>query len=102
MTATQHTSGPWKTGKGNPSSKLVYTADGKRLIASCNTPEMMAHGDEEANARLLAAAPDLLEALEIVRIAFERGYYVVNDRGEEHERIIAHISSAITKARVEA
>jgi hypothetical protein len=53
---TQHTPGPWKT-NGDP---YVSTADGKRSIAFCDTRQ--AHEDR-ANARLIAAAPDLLEAL---------------------------------------
>jgi hypothetical protein len=56
--STQHTPGPWKT-NGDP---YVSTADGKRSIAFCDTR----HGHEDrANARLIAAAPELLEALKV-------------------------------------
>jgi hypothetical protein len=55
--STQHTPGPWKT-NGDP---YVSTADGRRSIAFCDSHQQ-AHEDR-ANARLIAAAPDLLDAL---------------------------------------
>jgi hypothetical protein len=76
----EHTPGPWKT-NGDP---YVSTADGKRSIAFCDTRQ--AHEDR-ANARLIAAAPELLSALRQI----ERGEYC-----EGEERKIA--SAAIAKA----
>jgi hypothetical protein len=50
-----------------------------------------------ANARLIAAAPDLLDALELARDRLE----VCNHEGEEDEAL-AQIGAAIAKAKGEA
>ena len=57
----KHTPGPWNRVKGD---RNVYSASG----TVCKTPAIIGGGSAaanwEANARLIAAAPDLLEALE--------------------------------------
>ncbi len=53
---TQHTPGPWKV----KSIVGVYAQDGS-LVASLHTP--ISNGDNQ-DARLIAAAPELLEALQ--------------------------------------
>ena len=53
-----HTPGPWHVSEGNIRPALVYAANGY-LVADCNTMQEA----KEANARLIAAAPKLLEAL---------------------------------------
>jgi hypothetical protein len=57
--SAQHTPGPWTSYTGTNS----IWADGKRAI--CIVTGARNHEDQErdANARLIAAAPDLLEAL---------------------------------------
>ncbi len=59
---TQHTAGPWKV------SGLRADQDGCLSVVSAETGFDVAelaytNGPEEADARLIAAAPDLLEAL---------------------------------------
>ena len=71
----QHTSGPWHTGEGYKTAKdhaiyagpcLVATADGYGYpIGRGWSPR------SEANARLIAAAPDLLEALKFAAARIE-------------------------------
>lgn len=59
---TKHTPGPWHIGLRQPSSdKFIYGSNGGE-VADCN---MESNFPEEnlANARLIAAAPELLEAL---------------------------------------
>lgn len=59
---SQHTSGPWRVGAPqsvDPEWLLVMTSGGA-IVANVN-------GADEANARLIAAAPELLEALECIR-----------------------------------
>ena len=71
MTDTKHTPGPWRLGIRQPTSdKFIYGQNGEE-IADCdminNFPE-----NNLANARLIAAAPDLLNAVEhLLLIAME-------------------------------
>lgn len=60
-----HTQGPWNAKAGN-ASWGVHNADGMR-IASMNT----IFTNQEANAALIASAPDLLAALEAILATWE-------------------------------
>lgn len=54
---SKHTPGNWQDIKGKASGRIVvslHQSRARRNVASCGGP------DREANARLLAAAPDLL------------------------------------------
>lgn len=73
MSETKHTPGPWKHGIGHHQSydhfgAVVSIGDGLTYKTLARLPEL---GDEstneelEANARLIAAAPDLLRAAEL-------------------------------------
>lgn len=60
MTETKHTPGPWWQYKGLLADPGVMASDGLNknyVICTCHGP------DREANARLIEAAPNLLEAL---------------------------------------
>lgn len=91
---TKHTQGPWLV-----EGRTVYALndDGynrfSALVQDAHTP-----GDElEANARLIAAAPDLLEALD--------GMIEAYDDGAQPEWALPYIRAAhkaIAKARGEA
>ena len=69
---TKHTPGPWIVTEGDEWTSDVHTEDesnGKRTVASCNT-----HRDEvDANKRLIAAAPELLEALQQCELIMGHG-----------------------------
>ena len=88
---TQHTSGPWWIGHGTLS---IYSSEGRiaDLKQSANDDQ------DEADARLIAAAPDLLEALK------EYEKFVATRRSElgtlsnEMERVNATVRAAINKA----
>ena len=93
-----HTPGPWKVAEnlfGNTASYEVYanveTKSGKGgYTRICQiTPR-----DQKANARLIAAAPELLEALEAMVEMVE-----MNGLGKRYALDLA--ASAITKARGE-
>jgi len=56
---TKHTPGPWKIGL-NP-GPMVYTPDGTSQIADARGVAVT-KDESKANARLIAAAPELLEA----------------------------------------
>ena len=78
MSATKHTPGPWRpeseSRSPDGSDLLVTTADGAYSIADCR---MQCTGvgsvdEAEANARLIAAAPDLLAELRALVEGIER------------------------------
>jgi hypothetical protein len=54
-----HTAGPWHTGGKN--ACIIYNKDGQPL-ASCEHSTHLRLEWQQANAQLIAAAPDLLEA----------------------------------------
>lgn len=84
-TQAKHTAGPWHIGVRQPSSdKFIYGSKGEE-VADCdrktNFPD-----ENLANARLIAAAPELLEACKNALI----------DPDDDHARKM--IESAIAKA----
>lgn len=94
----QHTSGPWKANSG----ATVYVAgdEWETLSSGRTIRKRVAHAlgnsipEVEANARLIAAAPELLAALEMVERRWESTEYHSPTR-EEMEQVAA----AIVKAR---
>lgn len=71
---THHTPGPWAV-----DLHLITTADGETLVAKASTDRSLAR--VEANARLIAAAPDLLAALESLDAA--RGHTFHKPAGQK-------------------
>ena len=74
----------------------VFASDYRVCMIDCDD-ETVSESDHEANARLIMAAPDLLDALEFARDRLE----VCNHEGEEDEAL-AQIAAAIAKAKGEA
>lgn len=71
---TKHTPGPWQVGAGgNAHANRVWTADMRPIVNLCSMSTGIAMYDPEAqaNARLIAAAPELLE---VVRELIEAGH----------------------------
>lgn len=58
---SKHTPGPWSTGEGK-AHIVIYAPDGY-AVADAMTYHGKRQADTEANARLIAAAPDLLAVL---------------------------------------
>ena len=94
----KHTPGPWKVvGK---SIKSEIGRD-QSTIARIDSRGKFLPGYDEANARLIAAAPDLLEALKTCRDALRD--HVQYDNGESLERDgFVAATTAIGKAEGEA
>jgi len=88
----KHTPGPWMIEKGH-----IYGANGHSICqVHCFTPmECDRHTEEKANARLIAAAPDMLASLKEVR-------FIINSDPTLHhlrsEPWWSHLGKAIAKA----
>ena len=106
MTAAKHTPGPWQydtdpTGweyRIVQADRAPYTP-GYSDVAhfSVNTVRGEARDVQEANARLIASAPDLLEALDRIVNQFD------HEIGPEHvDEYYSDARAAIAKARGEA
>lgn len=62
----QHTPGPWSCERiwDTPALRIHARVDGGVPVALAEAFTMGRRGEKEANAKLIAAAPDLLKALE--------------------------------------
>ena len=90
---TQHTPGPWITGDAS-----IWALDDCEFHAIVDCPLNQTCRDTEtawANARLIAAAPDLLAALEVVR------EYMDHAADQFSYEDIVQIRAAIAKATKE-
>jgi hypothetical protein len=63
---SKHTPGPWKWWTTHEGAHRINPHKGGLVIASCDTRNPFSE-EQEANARLIAAAPDLLEACKAVK-----------------------------------
>lgn len=93
---SKHTPGPWRSFERGVTFHYWVVKVANRVIAKI-TGE-----DQEANARLIAAAPELLEALE--KMVKQFGYEVVHKDGLVHDEhdAIQSATEAIRKAKGEA
>lgn len=107
MTQPKHTPGPWHIGETNPNfGPKVYDAQGNFIsdVASARSDRI---GNDIANAHLIAAAPELLEACEaLLRLTPpENAPYVFKNQNGENEpsfelmHAILLANKAIFKAR---
>lgn len=104
---TKHTPGPWEIfwNYGSTEQHRIYTGHGAepceiiaRVEAYAPTPEPSEDPELQgkANARLIAAAPELLEALEVAANELTR----LIERGNDSSRLtLATVCKAIAKAR---
>lgn len=99
--ARKHTPGPWSwdsgvvppDGPGRYSD--IYVDDGDKIIASINEFPESSPEEGKANARLIAAAPDMYEALKLFDEALERW---TGQWGPRMREIDATVRAAIAKA----
>ncbi len=94
MSNAKHTPGPWHTGIGK-AGRIIYAADGF-AVADATVFHGRHQGDgpsttEVENARLIAAAPELLAALEAI----------TNESVCLKAAIVEQARAAITKAKGE-
>ncbi len=93
---TQHTPGPWVA---SPAIRSGFTIDAKcdpwLIVTTSDEEGRYGSIETEANARLIAAAPELLAALQVVL----RDYTAVHDIGDvEMQPALYQARAAITKA----
>lgn len=101
MSEAKHTPGPWFTHREGFSTVYIEARIGGGLIqevAACG-PTNQGSEQQEANARLIAAAPELLEALRGLDEAYCRAgtHLTREERTEDRKRLIA-ARAAIAKA----
>ena len=94
-----HTPGPWRVGAGNgegsifcAEGRMTFSKKGTTLHPICNMVDgpmsfhAVGEAEDEANARLIAAAPCMLEALRNLVMDWER---VIGPIPEDHEAQVA-------------
>lgn len=68
--STQHTPGPWHVSKASPTRVIESGPRGNSIAKMGLNLGACSQEEAEANARLIAAAPDLLEALQGMLLGF--------------------------------
>lgn len=82
----KHTPGPWRIDSGHEGGWMIIGCD---LVLCQRSPWAIRQEESKANARLIAAAPDLLEAAENLE----------NDDGAIPEHAWKLLQDAIAKAK---
>ena len=91
-----HTPGPWESTKNRYGAIQVGPADGLAIAEVW----LRGYSDREwANAKLLAAAPDLLEACEAMLDARYSAWHRFADEGEPEPEDMQAARAAVKKAR---
>jgi len=90
---TMHTKGPWAVKGTNP--PMIYAREGLDIIAMIDSMGEMTLDQEAANARLISAAPELLEALELAAADYGLD---TEDGDDPHSNAIRAVFAAIAKA----
>ena len=101
QTTTQHTPGPWTvtdeaTACGLPHRFIANCGDGRSVVTQ-ETGNNASHDAAEATARLIAAAPELLSALEEAGEALTSALSVINaedDTGKAYPKTREAIRNA--------
>ncbi len=107
MSKKAHTPGPWRIERGKKYGDfLIWSARGETEVSSHWIATLKCEScpaQEEANARLMAAAPDMLEALEPFVEVYE--HFIGDDADEDQNRTISipvkafrRASAALSKA----
>ena len=91
MTQSKHTPGPWELVIQNDFRATLYKP-GRQGIVTEVVNENKLQDDDNANAQLIAAAPELLEAL-------EWAWEFYTDKEQVPDKVIDIIEATINKAR---
>ena len=96
---TKHTPGPWKTGREHGGYTVINSgewAELAKVVTRLVEDREVAH-DGIANARLIAAAPEMYEAIAAIATAMNLGY-IPNEILSEGSPILEGLRAAIAKA----
>jgi len=102
-TAATHTPGPWRIGealRGYDFGIVKPIATG--VIGIADIPAGLHHGEADANARLIAAAPELLDALRTILQGFTDGVFVrdlTHDAESDWARRLVPFITALNRAQ---
>lgn len=91
------TPGPWSVGPGNVVKSVTDLPGGgrqTRWVAQVVHCTPVVEGEQEANARLIAAAPDMLAALKKLISAYDLAVVRSDVIGFAHEAAVAAIAKA--------
>jgi len=98
-----HIPGPWKVREfENASPQIATESDAQGFGKPIATVEFLGHEIRKANARLIAAAPDLLEACQRALISLGHvldDYADIPETPEETEKTLDFVKMAIRKAK---
>lgn len=99
-----HTPGPWRFDRDWRRIPTIFGADGRQMIATVEKHKHLPNGcgmqedlpEREGNARLIAAAPDMLAALREAEIGL--AHEVELHKGLHRRMKLAIVRDAISKA----
>lgn len=105
MNTTKHTAGPWTSGQvGNGQVFDIIGADvtgrGREIVGSFRASQN--RDANEANARLIAAAPELLAALEIINALAKNGIITRHETGKPTWCLVNELSKITNAALARA
>lgn len=103
--AEKHTPGPWHVGQGNGEGS-IFSDDGRMRLETggttlypiCEINHGWSKDEDDANARLIAAAPDLLEALTLALPYVEMAEHDEAYKRGEVAKMVRTMREAIAKA----
>jgi hypothetical protein len=96
MEKTKFTIGSWFVDGFNP--PRIYANDGVDIIAQCDSMGEKSNAEELANARLIAAAPELLAALQEWKEYADANGYSCDQKNPAYCSFLANTINAIAKA----
>jgi DNA-binding FadR family transcriptional regulator len=100
MSAAAHTPGPWALlDRAEDSRILTHITNGAHIVCTLGTTRTDGSPNHVANAALIAAAPQMLEALCAALEAMGDAYDARDAAGTEGEMLHDQICEAIAKAK---
>lgn len=95
VSTTNHTPGPWSNNKWN-SEEHQISANGGTIALISHSHSLVSESEADANARLIAAAPEMLEACKMALVQIQQDN---DERKAEHRGTEWQLKAAIEKAQ---